>query len=91
MRFDIGYLFRPHSGNGQGFTVLEVIEACRRVTGHAIPHVFGPRRAGDPATLIASSEAIRRDLGWAPAYPDLESIVASAWAWHKAHPSGYPD
>jgi len=80
---------RYNLGNGQGFTVLEVIETARRVTGHPIPHVVGPRRAGDPAVLIASSDAIRRELGWTPRYPDLESIVASAWAWHRAHPDGY--
>jgi UDP-glucose 4-epimerase len=80
---------RYNLGNGRGFTVLEVIEAARRVTGHPIPHVVGPRRAGDPAVLIASSEAIRRDLGWEPKIPDLDDIVASAWAWHKEHPNGY--
>lgn len=76
-------------GNGRGFTVLEVIDAARRVTGHPIPHVVGPRRAGDPAVLIASSAAIREELGWAPRHPDLDDIVASAWAWHKEHPNGY--
>jgi UDP-glucose 4-epimerase len=76
-------------GNGQGFTVLEVIETARRITGHAIPHVVGPRRPGDPATLIASSDTLRRELGWEPRYPDLESIVASAWEWHRGHPGGY--
>lgn len=78
-------------GNGQGFSVLEVIETARRVTGHPIPHVVAPRRAGDPAVLIASSDAIRAELGWAPRYPDLASIVESAWAWHRAHPHGYAD
>ena len=76
-------------GNGQGYSVLEVIETCRRVTGHPIPHVVGPRRAGDPATLIASSEAIKRDLGWQPRYASLEQIVESAWEWHRTHPRGY--
>ncbi|MEO8084874.1 MAG: UDP-glucose 4-epimerase GalE, partial [Ardenticatenales bacterium] len=76
-------------GNGQGFSVLEVIETARRVTGHPIPHTIAPRRAGDPATLIASSEALRRDLGWRPRYPDLEAIVGSAWEWHSRHPGGY--
>ncbi len=76
-------------GNGQGFSVLEVIETARRITGHPIPHVVGPRRAGDPAVLIASSEAIRAELGWTPRHPDLASIVASAWEWHRAHPHGY--
>ena len=82
---------RYNLGNGAGYTVLEVIEAARRVTGHAIPHVVGPRRPGDPAVLIAGSDAIRRELGWTPRHADLEEIVASAWAWHSAHPDGYGD
>jgi UDP-glucose 4-epimerase len=78
-------------GNGQGFTVKEVIETCRQVTGHPIPAQVGPRRPGDPATLIASSDKIRRELGWRPAYPDLETIIQHAWQWHSAHPHGYGD
>lgn len=78
-------------GNGQGYTVQEVIETCRRVTGHPIPQVIGPRRAGDPAVLIASAEAIRAELGWNPRYPGLEAIVQSAWDWHRRHPQGYGD
>ncbi|MFI0609038.1 MAG: UDP-glucose 4-epimerase GalE, partial [Anaerolineae bacterium] len=80
---------RYNLGNGQGYTVMEVIQACRRVTGRPIPHVVAPRRAGDPATLIASSDAIRRELGWQPRFPDLDAIVASAWEWHREHPRGY--
>ncbi len=76
-------------GNGSGFSVMEVVEMCRKVTGHPIPHVIGPRRPGDPAILIASSESIRRELGWQPRYPDLESIVRSAWEWHRSRPQGY--
>lgn len=76
-------------GNGRGFSVLEVIEACRQVTGHAIPVEIGPRRPGDPAVLIASSKTIRRELDWLPQYPDLSTIIASAWEWHQAHPRGY--
>ena len=76
-------------GNGQGYTVMEVIEACRKVTGHPIPHIVGPRRAGDPATLVAGSDAIRRELGWQPRFPNLDDIVESAWEWHRAHPHGY--
>lgn len=76
-------------GNGRGFSVLEVVEVARKVTGHAIPVVESPRRPGDPAVLIASSEKIRRELGWQPDVPDLESIVTSAWQWHRAHPDGY--
>ena len=80
---------RYNLGNGSGFTVKEVIDMARKVTGHPIPAVVGPRRAGDPAELIASSETIRRELGWTPRYPDLESILTSAWEWHESHPHGY--
>jgi UDP-glucose 4-epimerase len=76
-------------GNGQGFTVKEVLDVARKVTGHPIPALVQGRRAGDPAELVASSQAIRDTLGWKPRYPDLESIVASAWAWRSAHPDGY--
>ena len=76
-------------GNGNGFSVREVIDTARRITGHEIPAVVDPRRPGDPATLVADSTAIRRDLGWDPAYPTLESIVQSAWNWHQKHPQGY--
>ncbi len=76
-------------GNGQGFTVKEVIETCREVTGHPIPAEVGDRRPGDPPVLIASSEKIRRELGWEPVYPDLKTIVAHAWEWHRTHPHGY--
>lgn len=78
-------------GNGQGFTVKEVIETCREVTGHPIPAVVGPRRPGDPAVLVASSEKIRRELGGTPQYPDLRTIVEHAWNWHRTHPHGYGD
>ena len=76
-------------GNGQGFTVEEVIETCRQVTGHPIPAEVGPRRPGDPAVLVASSARIRRELGWQPQYPDLQTIIEHAWAWHRTHPHGY--
>jgi len=76
-------------GNGRGFSVREVIETVRRVTGHPIPAVESPRRAGDPAVLVASSEKIKKELGWAPKYAELESIVRSAWDWRRAHPKGY--
>jgi UDP-glucose 4-epimerase len=76
-------------GNGLGFTVKEVIETCRQVTGHPIPSEVGDRRPGDPSTLIAGSERIREELGWEPQYPDLETIVAHAWQWHRTHPHGY--
>jgi len=70
-------------GNGVGFTVREVIESARRVTGHPIPVVEEPRRAGDPAVLIASSEKIGKELGWKPEYTDLDRILESAWKWHQ--------
>jgi len=76
-------------GNGQGFSNLEVVETARRVTGHPIPTEIGPRRPGDPAELVASSEKARTILGWQPQYPDLESIIASAWDWHRTHPKGF--
>ena len=76
-------------GNGNGFSVKEVIETARRVTGRAIPARVEGRRPGDPATLVASSEKIKRELGWDPQYDSLEEIVASAWKWHSAHPHGY--
>ena len=76
-------------GNGVGFTVNEVIETARRVTGHPIPAKVCPRRAGDPAQLIASSQKARDILGWKPQYDDLETIISSAWNWHKNHPNGF--
>jgi UDP-glucose 4-epimerase len=76
-------------GNGQGFSVREVIEGVRCVTGRSIPVVESPRREGDPAVLIASSEKIRRELNWKPKFPDLDAILKSAWMWHKNYPNGY--
>jgi UDP-glucose 4-epimerase len=78
-------------GNGQGFSVMEVIESARNVTGHSIPAVVGPRRSGDPAVLVAASDKIQRELGWKPRYGDLEPIIESAWRWHQRHPDGYSD
>ncbi len=78
-------------GNGQGFTVKEVIDTARAISGHAIPVKAGPRRAGDPAVLVAASTRIKRELGWAPSCPDLHAIILSAWNWHRAHPRGYED
>ncbi|PRX91854.1 UDP-glucose 4-epimerase GalE [Allonocardiopsis opalescens] len=74
-------------GNGSGFSVLEVIEVCRKVTGHAIPAERAERRPGDPAVLVASSERIRSELGWRPEHPDLATIVGDAWTFH-VHGSG---
>lgn len=76
-------------GNGNGYSNLEVIEAARAVTGHPIPIVESPRRPGDPARLVASSEKIRSELDWKPEYPDIKDIITSAWEWHKTHPEGY--
>ncbi len=72
-------------GCGGGYTVLEVVEAARKVTGHAIPVRFGPRRAGDPAVLVASSEKIQKELGWKARQQDLQAIIESAWTWMRAH------
>ncbi|NLW87725.1 MAG: UDP-glucose 4-epimerase GalE [Planctomycetes bacterium] len=76
-------------GNGEGFSVKQVIETCRTVTGHSIPVVIGSRRAGDPARLVASSARAMRELGWRTKFPRLEEIVTHAWRWHSNHPSGY--
>ncbi len=78
-------------GNGVGFTVKEVIDVARAVTGHPIPAETCPRRAGDPAQLIASSEKAVKVLGWKPQYNDLNTIIASAWKWHSTHPKGYEE
>jgi UDP-glucose 4-epimerase len=77
-------------GNGRGYSVREVIEAARAVTGQPIPAVDGPRRPGDPPELVAGSAKIRQELGWLPRHPDLVDIVRSAWDWHRTHPQGYP-
>ena len=76
-------------GNGVGFTVKEVIDTAREVTGHPIPAKTTPRRAGDPAQLIASSEKARKILGWHPEHADLREIIETAWNWHKNHPNGF--
>lgn len=76
-------------GNGVGFSVKEVIEETRRVTGHPIPAKVEPRRAGDPAQLIASSQKAKDVLGWKPKYDDLHTIIDTAWKWHQAHPHGF--
>jgi UDP-glucose 4-epimerase len=78
-------------GNGAGYSVREVIETAREVTGHPIPAIETPRRPGDSPRLVASPERIRRELGWQPKIPDLKDIIASAWEWHRTHPHGYKD
>ena len=76
-------------GTGTGFSVKQVVETCRQVTGHGIPVALSPRRPGDPACLVAGAGKAKEVLGWNPRYPDLKTIVEHAWAWHRAHPHGY--
>ena len=78
-------------GNGNGYSVREVIDTIRKVTKRKIATIESPRRPGDPARLVASSEKIRKELGWVPKYPELETIVETAWQWHRKHPKGYGD
>ncbi len=78
-------------GNGEGFSVRQVIDAVEEVTGRRPPTYQAPRRAGDPARLIASSGRIREKLGWRPAFPEPREIIATAWNWHQSHPHGYGD
>lgn len=92
-RAGVGATSAPSSafnlGSGTGFSVREVVEACRRVTGHPIPTVETARRPGDPAVLVANPRRAMDVLGWRPRFADIDSIVASAWTWHKTHPNGY--
>lgn len=76
-------------GNGVGYSVKEVIDKARKVTGHPIPAIETPKRAGDPARLVASSEKARKILGWNPVHDSLEEIICDAWNWHKNHPDGF--
>ena len=78
-------------GSGNGFSVKEIVEMAREVTQHPIPAKIAERRPGDPATLIASSEKARNELGWKPQYEDIKIIISSAWKWHQSHPNGYSD
>jgi UDP-glucose 4-epimerase len=78
-------------GNGSGFSVREVIETVRKISGRGVVSVDSMRRPGDPARLVASSKKIREELGWIPVSPDLETIVETAWQWHEKHPKGYDD
>jgi UDP-glucose 4-epimerase len=78
-------------GSAAGFSVREVVEAARRVTGRAIPARVVKRRTGDPPVLVASSRRARRELGWQPAHSTLEQMVSDAWAWRESHPNGYGD
>lgn len=76
-------------GNGNGFSVKQVIEAARKVTGHHIPAIITPKREGDPARLVASSEKAKAELGWKPEYISIEEMIESAWNWFQKHPDGY--
>lgn len=78
-------------GNGEGFSVKQVIDVARKVTKHPIPAEVSPRRAGDPAKLVASSEKAMKELKWKPKYGSLELIIETAWKWHKENPEGYND
>ncbi len=78
-------------GSGTGYSVREVVEACRRVTGHAIPTIETARRPGDPAALVANPRRAMDVLGWRPRFADIDSIVASAWVWHQKHPHGFAE
>ncbi len=78
-------------GNGKGFSVLEVLQTARRITGKEIPEIPAERRPGDPAVLVASSDRIKRELGWNIQWPNLAEIIETAWTWHSSHPQGYGD
>src|SRR5699024_3766006 len=78
-------------GSNQGYSVKEMLEAARKVTGKEIPATIAPRRAGDPSTLVASSQKAKEILGWQPQYTEIEKIIETAWNWHVSHPHGYDD
>jgi UDP-glucose 4-epimerase len=78
-------------GNGDGYSVREVIQTCEKITGKNIPVIEKPRRPGDPPKLVAAAAKAYRELGWQPKYPRLDAIVATAWNWHRKHPTGYAD
>ena len=88
-RLQPGKGMKLNLGSGVGYSVQQVIEACRQVTGHPIPAVIGPRRPGDPPALVADSSLAQQTLDWQCCYSDLHTIVQSAWNWHRAHPQGY--
>jgi len=78
-------------GTTSGYSNLQVLQAAERVTGRKVPHKLSPRRPGDPATLVATNEKLRRVLGWEPRHSSLEEIIRSAWDWRERFPHGYPD
>lgn len=77
-------------GNGDGYSVKEVVDISREITGHDIPAVVAPRRPGDPGRLIAGADKARKELGWNPRFPELKTIIQHAWDWHQRNPNGYP-
>lgn len=89
LQLEPGMVFQANLGTGVGNSVMEVIEACREVTGHPIPIEMGPRRPGDPPRLIADARRAQSKLGWTPKYTDIRRIVETAWKWHSTHPHGY--
>jgi UDP-glucose 4-epimerase len=90
-RLERGRVIEVNLGTGKGNSVLEVIEACRKASGHEIPVVVAPRREGDPAKLVADSSLARKLLEWEPRYTSIDAIVQTAWRWHRTHPKGYED
>jgi UDP-glucose-4-epimerase GalE len=90
-RLETGQGLKLNLGIGRGYSVREVIDSCRRVTGHAIPTKLGSRRPGDPPALVADSSLAQKVLDWKPRYTELDAIVETAWRWPKSHPNGYGD
>jgi len=86
-----GMEYRYNLGTGKGYSVREVVRVAEETTGKSIPVKEGPRRQGDPPVLIADSEKVQRELHWQPRYPDLHSIIETAWRWHRTHPDGYKE
>ena len=78
-------------GTAHGYSNLEILEAAKKVTGMDIPYTIGPRRGGDPDSLVADSTKARTILGWQPKHENVEEVIASAWNWHQSHPNGYED
>jgi UDP-glucose 4-epimerase len=89
LAMDLTHSAQYNLGNGEGYSVLQVIKTAREITGHPIPAREEARRPGDPPVLVGSSEKIKTELGWKPDYPDIADIIRSAWEWHKRHPHGY--
>ena len=88
-KIEPGRAIKVNLGTGNGYSVRQVIDVCRQVTGCEIPEQFGPRRPGDPPELVADASLAHEVLGWTPKYPELQPIVETAWAWHRKHPHGY--